>query len=141
VMNQLWRSLSINNWSIRTKLTVIILTLVIAPTLLTLILVNAGAQIRDQENVERYVQSYSQNELTHITDGLDQVHGLLSGLSTDLRYRRTVLELLVNPANLDNRQTIVDLLNNRLILTGYFLKVSLADTEGNIIASTQQNLS
>src|SRR5690606_20427547 len=104
VMNQLWRSLSINNWSIRTKLTVIILTLVIAPTLLTLILVNAGAQIRDQENVERYVQSYSQNELTHITDGLDQVHGLLSGLSTDLRYRRTVLELLVNPANLDNRQ-------------------------------------
>ncbi len=140
-MNQLWRLLNINNWSIRTKLTVIILLLVIAPTFLTLILVNAGAQIRDEENVERYLQSYGQTELTHITQGLDQVHGLLSGLASDLRYRRTVLELLVNPANLDNRQTIVDLLNNRLTLTGYFLRVSLADPEGNIIASTQQNLS
>ncbi len=140
-MSQLWGLFKLNQWSIRTKLTAIIMLLIIVPTFLTLVLINTGAQIHDEQNVASYLQSFGQKDLSYITRNIDQAHNMLSSLSNDLRYRRVVLELMVNPSNLDNRQSIVDLFNNRLLQTGFYERINLADIDGNIIASTQQNLS
>jgi GAF domain-containing protein len=139
-MSGWWSALNPNNWMIRTKLSVAILFIVLAPTLLTLVLINIGAQEHDQVMVENYLMTYGEDHRLSISESLDHARQLLSTFSSDVRYRRVTNTALENPDNRNSHDIFIDLLDNRLIQTGYFTEILLVDAEGNTIANSQRNL-
>jgi GAF domain-containing protein len=139
-MSDVRTMLNPTNWSIRTKLSVGILFVVLVPTLLTLILIDIGVQEHDQELVNHYLQTYGEESLADISESVDEAGVLLATFLNDVRYRGDALTVVQNPEDQVIRGRYIDALDSYLIQSGAFSDATLTDVEGNIAATTQRNL-
>jgi GAF domain-containing protein len=139
-MSGVWTAFNPLHWSIRTKLSVVILVLVLAPTLITLVLINIGVQEHDETVVENYLLTYGRDQHTDIVESIDRASTVLSVFSRDVRIRAVTFAALENANDRASEGDFVDFLDSRLIQSQYFSEAVLVDTDGKTVAGTQRNL-
>jgi GAF domain-containing protein/HAMP domain-containing protein len=135
-MNNLLKILNLSSWSIRRKLVVAITIAIVAPMLLLFLVLEAGANARDLQTTEAYVELVGQERTERVSRAIRDATSTLLDVSNNLRYQRDLLRVFQPDVSRTERQNTVDTLNDRLIQTRLFVDVRLVNPDGSVVANT-----
>ncbi|MBC8099893.1 MAG: HAMP domain-containing protein, partial [Armatimonadetes bacterium] len=132
----LLRLLNVNTWSMRRKLLLAIGVALLLPLTVVFGVLEAGAAARDLATNQAYINEVGEERRQQVDSALDLAIGALDALTSNLRYRRDIVTVMEGNATREQRQALVDLFTDRLILTDLYIDVRVINPQGVATANT-----